>query len=125
MTENEISSKIIGAAIEVHRQLRPGLLESTYETSLVFELKQQGLLVQSQVPIPVIYKEIKLETAYRLDIIVENNVIIEVKSVDELAPIHLAQMLTHLKLSNRKLGLLINFNVAKLVDGLKRVVNGL
>lgn len=125
MTENEISSKIIGAAIEVHRQLGPGLLESTYETCLVFELRQQGLLVQSQVPIPVIYKEIKLETAYRLDIIVENNIIIEAKSVDELAPIHMAQMLTYLKLSNRKLGLLINFNVAKLGDGLKRVVNGL
>lgn len=125
MSDNELSSKIIGAAIEVHKQLGPGLLESTYETCLAFELRQQGFLVQSQVPLPVVYKEIKLDAAYRLDIMVENRIVIEVKSVDELAPIHLAQMLTYLKLSGRKLGLLINFNVPKLVDGLKRVVNSL
>ncbi len=125
MTENELSSKIIGASIEVHRHLGPGLLESTYEVCLAHELKLIGLEVKQQVSLPVVYKEIKLDAGYRIDIIVENKVIIEIKSVDILAPIHTAQILTYLKLRNIKLGLLINFNSVRLVDGLKRIANNL
>lgn len=125
MTENEISSKIIGACIEVHKQLGPGLLESTYEACLAHELNLMGLEIRQQVALPVIYKEIKLNAGYRIDMIVENKVIIEIKSVDALAPIHTAQILTYLKLKEIKLGLLINFNQVKLIDGLKRIVNNL
>ena len=103
----------------------PGLLESTYEVCLAHELKVMGLEVKQQVPLPVVYKEIKLNAGYRIDMIVENKVIIEIKSVDNLAPIHTAQLLTYLKLRDIKLGLLINFNSVKLVDGLKRIVNNL
>tara|TARA_R100000081_G_C4671765_1_gene92930 strand:- start:64 stop:444 length:381 start_codon:yes stop_codon:yes gene_type:complete len=124
MTENEISSKIIGACIEVHKQLGPGLLESTYEICLGHELKLMGLEVKQQVPLPVIYKDVKLNAGYRIDMIVENKVIIEIKSVDALAPIHTAQILTYLKLKDLKLGLLINFNEIKVIDGLKRIING-
>ncbi|MCB0468543.1 MAG: GxxExxY protein [Aequorivita sp.] len=124
MTENEISSKIIGASIEVHKQLGPGLLESTYEICLGHELKLMGLEVKQQVPLPVIYKDVKLNAGYRIDMIVENKVIIEIKSVDALAPIHTAQILTYLKLKDLKLGLLINFNEIKVIDGLKRIING-
>ena len=125
MSENEISSKIIGAAIEVHKQLGPGLLESTYETCLAFELKQMGLDVKQQQALPVVYKEVKLEAGYRIDLLVENKVIVEIKSVDALADIHTAQLLTYLKLKDLKLGLLINFNSVRVVDGLKRIVNNL
>lgn len=125
MTENEISSKIIGAAIEVHKQLGPGLLESSYENCLAYELKQMGLVVKQQQALPIIYKEIKLDAGYRIDLIVENKVIVEIKSVDALADIHTAQILTYLKLKDLKLGLLINFNTVKVVDGIKRVVNSL
>lgn len=125
MTENELSSKIIGACIEVHKQLGPGLLESTYEVCLAHELKMMGLEVKQQLPLPVIYKEIKLNAGYRIDLIVENKVIIEIKSVECLAPIHTAQILTYLKLKDIKLGLLINFNSVRLVDGLRRIVNNL
>jgi GxxExxY protein len=124
MTENEISSKVIGASIEVHKHLGPGLLESTYETCLGHELKLMGLEVKQQVPLPVIYKDVKLNAGYRIDMIVENKVIIEIKSVDALAPIHTAQILTYLKLKDLKLGLLINFNEVKVIDGLKRIING-
>ena len=124
MTENEISSKIIGASIEVHKQLGPGLLESTYEICLGHELKLMGLEVKQQVPLPVIYKDVKLNAGYRIDMIVENKVIIEIKSVDALAPIHTAQILTYLKLKDLILGLLINFNEIKVIDGLKRIING-
>ncbi|HBL78784.1 MAG TPA: GxxExxY protein [Aequorivita sp.] len=124
MTENEISSRIIGASIEVHKQLGPGLLESTYEICLGHELKLMGLEVKQQVPLPVIYKDVKLNAGYRIDMIVENKVIIEIKSVDALAPIHTAQILTYLKLKDLKLGLLINFNEIKVIDGLKRIING-
>lgn len=124
MSENEISSKIIGAAIEVHKQLGPGLLESTYETCLAYELRQIGLTVKQQQPLPVIYKEVKLDAGYRIDLLVENKIIIEIKSVDALADIHTAQLLTYLKLKDLKLGLLINFNSVKVIDGLKRVLNG-
>ena len=125
MTENEISSKIIGACIEVHKKLGPGLIESTYEVCLAYELKLIGLEVKQQLPLPVVYKEIKLNAGYRIDMLVENKVIIEVKSVDLLAPIHTAQILTYLKLKEIKLGLLINFNSVKLIDRLKRIVNNL
>ena len=125
MTENEISSKIIGAAIEVHKQLGPGLLESSYEVCLAYELKQQGLNIQTQVALPVVYKEVKLNAGYRIDILIENKVIIELKAVDFLADIHTAQLLTYLKLKELKLGLLINFNSVKLIDGVRRIVNNL
>ncbi|KAA3650934.1 MAG: GxxExxY protein [Bacteroidetes bacterium] len=125
MTENEISKKIIGAAIEVHKQLGPGLLESSYEICLAYELIQQGLNIQTQVVLPVVYKEVKLEAGYRIDILVENKVIIELKAVDALADIHTAQLLTYLKLKDLKLGILINFNNVKVIDGVKRIVNNL
>ena len=124
MSENEISSKIIGAAIEVHKQLGPGLLESTYETCLTYELKQMGLDVKQQQALPVVYKEVKLDAGYRIDLLVENKVIVEIKSVDALADIHTAQLLTYLKLKDLKLGLLINFNSVKVIEGLKRIING-
>ncbi len=125
MTENEISKKIIGCAIEVHKALGPGLLENAYESCLFYELKNAGLKVEKQKPLPLIYKDVKLEAGYRLDLIVENKVIIEIKSVDALNDIHTAQVLTYLKLSGCKLGLLMNFNVLRLVAGLKRLVNNL
>lgn len=124
MSENEISSKIIGAAIEVHKQLGPGLLESTYETCLAYELKQMGLDVKQQQALPVLYKEVKLDAGYRIDLLIENKVIIEIKSVEALADIHTAQLLTYLKLKDLKLGLLINFNSVKVIEGLKRIING-
>ena len=124
MIENEITEKIIGAAIEVHKQLGPGLLESSYEACLVYELKQLGLKVQNQVELPVVYKEVKLDAGYRIDVLVENKVIVEIKSVDALADIHTAQLLTYLKLKDLKLGLLINFNSVKVKDGIKRILNG-
>ena len=124
MKENEISNKIIGAAIEVHKQLGPGLLESSYEVCLAYELKQLGMSIQTQVALPVIYKEVKLEAGYRIDILVENKVIVEIKAVEALADIHTAQLLTYLKLKDVKLGLLINFNSVKVIDGVKRIING-
>jgi len=123
MIENEISKTIIGAAIEVHKQLGPGLLESSYEVCLAYELKQLGLNIKTQVALPVVYKEVKLEAGYRIDILVENRVIIEIKAVDALADIHTAQLLTYLKLKDLKLGLLINFNNVKVIEGVKRIVN--
>jgi GxxExxY protein len=122
--ENDLTTKIIGAAIEVHKQLGPGLLESTYETCLAYELKQIGLNLQTQVALPVVYKEVKLNAGYRIDLLVENRIIIEIKSVEVLADIHTAQLLTYLKLKDLKLGLLINFNEVLLKKGLKRVLNG-
>ena len=124
MSENEISSKIIGAAIEVHKQLGPGLLESTYETCLAYEHKEMGLDVKQQQALPVVYKEVKLDAGYRIDLLIENKVIVEIKSVEALADIHTAQLLTYLKLKDLKLGLLINFNSVRVVDGLKRILNG-
>lgn len=124
MIENEISRQIIGAAIEVHKQLGPGLLESSYEACLAYELRQLGLEVKTQVALPVIYKDVKLDVGYRIDLIVENKVIIEVKAVESLADIHTAQLLTYLKLTNLKLGLLINFNHVRVASGVKRILNG-
>ena len=124
MNENEISNIIIGAAIEVHKQLGPGLLESSYEACLAYELRQHGLNIQTQVSLPLVYKGIKLEAGYRIDVLVENKVIVEVKSVDALADIHIAQVLAYLKLQDLKLGLLINFNTVKVTSGVRRVING-
>ena len=123
MREDELTEIIIGCAIKVHKVLGPGLLESAYEECLFYELKKTGLVVEKQKPLPLIYEEVKLDCGYRSDIIVENKVVIEVKSVDGLSDIHLAQTLTYLKLAKCKVGLLINFNVLKLTQGLKRVVN--
>lgn len=123
MREDELTEIIIGCAIKVHKVLGPGLLESAYEECLFYELKKTGLVIEKQKPLPLIYEEVKLDCGYRSDIIVENKVVIEVKSADGLSDIHLAQTLTYLKLAKCKVGLLINFNVLKLTQGLKRVVN--
>lgn len=125
MTENEIATSVIGSAIQVHKTLGPGLLESAYEECLFYEIGKTGLEVKKQKALPLVYEEIKLEVGYRIDIIVENKLIIEVKAVEALNEVHLAQVLTYLKLSNCKLGLLMNFNVAKMANGIKRVVNKL
>ncbi|MBN2236238.1 MAG: GxxExxY protein [Bacteroidales bacterium] len=125
MTENEISKIIVDCAFKIHKELGPGLLESAYEECLYYELHQSGLSVEKQKPQPLIYKDVKLETGYRIDLLVENMVVIEVKSVEALNDVHLAQILTYLKLSECKLGLLINFNVALIKNGIKRVVNDL
>ena len=125
MTENEISKIVFESALKVHKILGPGLLESAYEECLYYELVKEGLKVEKQKALPLIYEEIKLEVGYRLDLIVEDKVIIEIKACEGLNDIHLAQVLTYLKLSNVKLGLLINFNVTRVKDGIKRVVNNL
>lgn len=125
MNENEIAKMILDKAFEIHRTLGPGLLESVYEKALEFELIQAGIFVVSQVPVPLIYKEIKFEAGFRLDLLVENKVIVEIKANEALAPVHFAQTLTYLKLSDKKLGLLINFNVKYLKDGIHRIVNNL
>ncbi len=125
MTENEISNKVIGIAIELHKKLGPGLLESVYENALAYDLKEAGLRVSQQVSMPFMYKEIKMDIGYRLDLIVESKLIIEIKSVEVLAPVHYAQLLTYLKLSDLKLGLLVNFNTKLLKDDIHRIVNNL
>ncbi|BAZ33064.1 hypothetical protein NIES4074_55740 [Cylindrospermum sp. NIES-4074] len=125
MRENELTGVIIGCAMRVHTVLGPGLLESAYEACLDYELNKAGLSVGKQIPVPLVYQNIQLECAYRLDLIVENKVIVEIKSVESLKPIHSVQLLTYLKLANCKLGLLINFNVLHLKEGLKRVANNL
>lgn len=125
MTENELSYKIIGAAIEVHRNLGVGLLENAYEAALAYELKQQGMDVQQQKAQSLKYKEITVENAYKIDLIVENKVIIEVKAVLELNPVFYSQVLTYLKLTNIRLGLLINFNSELIKYGIHRIVNKL
>ena len=121
---NTLATEIIGAAIEVHKQLGPGLLESTYETCLAYELELLGLKVKRQLALPVVYKEVKLDAGYRIDLLVENRVIVEIKSVEAFAEIHTAQLLTYLKLKDLKLGLLINFNEVLLKNGIKRMLNG-
>ncbi|MBK5210172.1 MAG: GxxExxY protein [Flavobacteriaceae bacterium] len=125
MSENEISKIIFDCALKIHKNLGLGLLESAYEECLFYELKKYGLNVDKQKALPLIYEEVKLEIGYRIDIIVENKVIIKVKSVEALNDVHLAQILTYLKLSDCKLGMLINFNVAFLKNGIRRVVNNL
>ncbi|MBL1222782.1 GxxExxY protein [Chryseobacterium sp. L7] len=125
MTENELSYKIIGAAIEVHRNLGVGLLENAYETALAYELKKLGMEVKQQISLPLEYKEIIVENAYKIDLIVENKVIIEVKAVFDLNPVFHSQVLTYLKLTDLKLGLLINFNSELIKYGIHRIVNKL
>ena len=122
MKFDELSNKVIGCAIEVHRNLGPGLLESTYEQCLAHELKQNGIFFKLQYPFPVEYKGVKLDCCYRLDILIEDKLIVELKSVEKLAAIHEAQLLTYMKLAGIGIGLLINFNVRILKDGLKRYV---
>ena len=125
MNMNQLSSKIIGAAIEVHKTLGPGLLESAYEQCLCHELSIQGLLFEKQKPLSIDYKGQKLDCGYRLDIVVEKAVIIELKSCEKIEPIHKAQLLTYLKLSGLNLGLILNFNVSLMRDGIVRIVNEL
>jgi GxxExxY protein len=125
MTENEIATIIVDASLEVHRELGPGLLESVYENCLAFELRQRGLNLMQQQPLPVVYKDVRMDMGFRLDLWVENKVVIEVKSVDALNDVYLAQVLTYLKLTNSKLGLLVNFNVPLIKHGIRRVVNNL
>ena len=120
MNINQITEKIIGCAIEVHKELGPGLLESAYEECLFYELQQAGLNAERQVPVPVIYKEIKLDCGYRQDILVEKKVVIELKTVDAIIPVHEAQILTYMKFAKKEIGLLINFNVTLLKNGIKR-----
>jgi GxxExxY protein len=118
-----ITDQIIGAAIEVHRETGPGLLESVYEECLCYELSQRGLHFQRQVPLPVVYKGIKLDCGFKMDLLVEDTVVLELKTVEHLLPVHSAQLLTYLKLSGKQLGLLLNFNEPVLRRGLKRLVN--
>lgn len=125
MNENELSYRIIGAAMELHKTLGSGLLESVYETTLAYDLKELGLDVRIQVPMPVVYKEVKQDVGFRIDLLVNDKVIIEIKSVEKLAPVHFSQTLTYLKLSDKKLALLINFNTKLLKDGIHRIVNKL
>ena len=125
MTYNELSSKIIGAAIEVHREMGPGLLESVYEECLVHVLREMGLRVESQVQVPIVFRGRNLGTPLRLDVLVEGRVIVEVKAVEHIVDIFLVKTLSYLRLSNRKLGLVINFHEVRLKDGIRRVVNGL
>ena len=125
MTENEISKIVFDAALRVHRALGPGLLESAYEECLFYELKKTGICVEKQKPLPLVYEEVKLEIGYRIDIMVENKLIIEVKSVESLNDVHMAQVLTYLKLSNCRLGMLINFHVSMIKNGIRRIVNNL
>jgi GxxExxY protein len=120
---NEITKRVIGFAIDVHRTLGPGLLESAYEECLCYELSQAHLLFHRQVALPVIYKGVRLDCGYRMDLVVEDLVVVEIKAIDCLSPIHEAQLLTYLKLSEKSVGLLINFNVPVLKEGLKRIVN--
>ena len=120
---NDLTSSVIESAIKVHKVLGPGLLESSYKESLAYELNKKGLFVEKEKPVPLIYEEVKLECGYRLDLLVDNRLILEIKSVDAIADIHIAQTLTYMKLMNKKFGLLFNFNVVLLKDGIKRLIN--
>ena len=125
MTENQIAAAVVDAAFKIHTTLGPGLLESVYESTLEYELRKRGLSVRRQISLPVYYEGLKLELGYRVDLIVGDKVIIEIKSIEALAPIHKRQLLTYLRLANMRLGLLINFNVERIKDGIRRVVNDL
>ena len=125
ITENELSKIVFNCALKVHQNLGPGLLESAYEECLFYELNKTGLEIQKQKALPLVYEEVKLDIGYRIDIINENKLILEIKSVEALNDIHFAQLLTYLKLTNCKLGMLMNFNVALIKNGIKRVVNNL
>lgn len=125
MRENEIGNVIVDAALKVHTALGAGLLENAYEACLAYELEKRGLRTQKQLPVSLVYEEVKLDVGYRLDLLVENLVVVEVKAVEKLLPIHIAQILSYLKLGDYKLGYLLNFNVAHMRDGVKRMANGL
>ncbi len=125
MHENEIAKIVVDTAYNLHKLIGPGLLESAYENALAFDLRENGLKVEQQFSMPFIYKDVKLDVGYRLDLLVENKLIVEIKSVDLLAPVHYAQTLTYLRLANLKLGLLINFNTKLFKEGVHRLVNGL
>ncbi|MBZ4036329.1 GxxExxY protein [Flavobacterium sp. 17A] len=125
MSENDLSRIVFNSALKVHQTLGPGLLESAYEECLYYELKKLDLKIEKQKALPLIYEEVKLDVGYRLDILIENKLILEIKAVDCLNEVHFAQLLTYLKLTNCKLGLLINFNVSLLKNGIKRVANNL
>lgn len=125
MELNDISGKIIEFSIRIHRELGPGMLESAYEACLLYELYQAGLKAESQLKLPIVYQNVRLEAGYRVDLLVEDSVIVELKAIERLLPVHEAQLLSYLRLSKLKLGLLINFNVRLLRDGVKRVVNNL
>ena len=122
MNIEEVFKITLDCCFRVHSSLGPGLLESAYQEAIYFELKKSGLFVEKQIPLPLVYKKVKLEIGYRIDLLVENAVIVEVKSIEQLADIHLAQILTYLRLSGCKLGLLVNFNVLHLKEGIKRVI---
>lgn len=124
MTENDLAYKVIGIAIDIHNSLGPGLLESAYQECLFYKISKEGLKIEKEKAMPLIYEEVKLDCGYRIDLLVENKLVIEIKSVDALNDIHLAQTLTYLKLENYKLGLLINFNTVLLKSGIKRIING-
>lgn len=124
MTENEIAHKIIGCSLEVHRALGPGLLESAYKECLYYKLVKEGLEVEKEKPMPLLFEDVKLAVGYRIDILVAHKVVIEIKSVESLNDVHLAQTLTYMRLGKFKLGLLINFNVTLLKQGIRRVING-
>ena len=123
MIENDLSKIIIGCAIEVHKQLGPGLLESAYQECLYYDLKQAGLKVQKEKPMPILYKNVKLDHGYRIDLLVEEKIVVEIKTVEVFNDVHTAQVLTYLRLGNYKLGLLLNFYVTVLKNGIKRIIN--
>jgi len=123
MSDNELSKLIIGGAIDVHKQLGPGLLESAYQECLYYEIKQAGLKVQKEKPMPIVYKEVKLDHGYRIDLLIEEKVVVEIKTVEAFSDVHTAQVLTYLRLGNYKLGLLFNFQTTVLKNGIKRVIN--
>jgi GxxExxY protein len=125
MTENEIAKQIVDAAYKIHKRVGPGLLESAYEAMLDYELRKRGLRVECQKPIPLLYEEVALEVGYRADLVVEDKVLIELKSVEKTAPVHYKQLLTYLKLADKRLGLLINFGEVLIKDGITRIVNNL
>jgi len=120
---DQITRRIIGAAIEVHQVLGPGLLESAYQTCLSFELRQRGVKVEEQRPLPIVYKDVHLDCGYRMDLLVENEIVVEIKALEQFVPIHEAQLLSYLRLYGKRVGLLINFHLRVLKDGLKRIVN--
>ena len=125
ITENEISTRVIGLAIDVHTVLGPGLLESAYKECLYYKMRKSGLFVEKEKSMPLVFEEVKVECGYHIDLLVENKLVMEIKSVEAFNDVHLAQTLTYLKLGKYKLGLLINFNVVRLKSGIKRVINGL
>ena len=125
MTENEIAKEIVDVAFKIHTTFGPGLLESVYETIMAYELQKHGLRVRRQQAIPVIYEDVKMDLGFRADLIVEDKVVVEIKSVEAIAPVHKKQLLTYLRLTDKRLGLLINFNVELIKNGITRVVNGL